>query len=195
MTIENGTNPKIPVLNAKGVAAHPYAPLEVGMLVYQRSRNSMMQPEDNRKAAFVFNWFREFHFIVLEDDMIDWVDHSPWLEKPIFMFHMTPPDFGEPLWRNAIPGVPIQHTLRRCDGYGGMVYTIEDFGDIHGNFKENITVSRANFLNKVRENIPEFQFPTSSYISPTTWREVSHLVTDEHGNLLENTVREQAPRT
>lgn len=195
MTFEMGTDTKIPVLNAKGVAAHPYAPLEVGMLVNQRNRNGMAQPDHVRKSAFVFNWFREFHFIELEDDMIDWVDDSPWLKKPIFMFHMDLPDYGEPLLRNAIKDVPIQHALRRCDGYKGMIYTIEDFGDIHGNFKESVTTSRANFLNKVKENIPDFQFPTSNYISPTVWREVSHLIVNEYGNLVETVVREPVERT
>jgi len=185
MTTESGINNKIPVLNAKGVGAHSYAPLEVGMLVYQRSRGDMSQPDNVRKSAFVFDWHREFHFIALEDEMIEWVDHSPWLDKPIFMFNMDLPDLGEPLFRNAIEGVPIQHTLRRCDGYDGKVYTIEDFGHIHGNFKESITASRADFLNKVKVNIPELQFPTTNYISETVWRESSHLTVDQNNNLKE----------
>lgn len=176
-------NTKIPVINAKGVAAHPYAPLEVGMLVNQRSRSDIMQREENRKAAFVFDWERAFFFIQLEDDMIDWVTDSPWLQKPIFMFQMARPSYDEPLFNNVMQGVPIQHTLRRCVGYKGMVYTLEDFGDIHANFRESLTLSRANFLNKVKENIPDFQFPSENYISRTAWRESSHHIVDINGEV------------
>lgn len=176
-------NNKIPVLNAKGVAAHPYAPLEVGMLVNQRNRYSFAQSDESRKAAFVFNWERAFFFIQLEEDMIDWVYDSPWLQKPIFMFQMMRPNYDEPLFNNVMKGVPIQHTLRRCDGYKGMVYTLEDFGDIHANFRDSLTLSRANFLNQVKANIPDFQFPTENYISPTAWRESAHHLVDENGDL------------
>ncbi|ANZ48920.1 hypothetical protein HOV30_gp070 [Erwinia phage Derbicus] len=189
MTVDFGRQNKIPVINAKGVAAHPYAPLEVGMLVHQRSRGLMSQPEENRKAAFVFNWERAFFFIHLEEDMIDWVNHSPWLTKPILMFQMSAPDFGQPLFYNAMPGVPIQHTIRRCEGYAGMVYTLEDFGDIQANFRESLTMSRANFLNKLKENIPDFQFPSENYVSPTTWRESSHHIVDIDGYVVSITHR------
>ncbi|ECG1798664.1 hypothetical protein D6R99_08165 [Salmonella enterica subsp. enterica] len=171
----------IPVINAKGVAAHPYAPLEVGMLVYQNARLAMIQPENVRKAAHVFNWQRSFWPISLEDDMIDWVEYSPLLTKPIFMLQMNgcvnPYPYDE-----HFKGVPIQHSLRRCVGYAGMILTLFDHGDTYqpGNV---LFKSRAEFLNQIKNNNPEIQFPTENYITPTTWVESSPLIPNEHAGL------------
>lgn len=179
----------IPVINAKGVAAHPYAPLEPGMLVYQNSRHDLIQPEHVRKAAHVFNWQRSFWPIELDDDMIDWVEHSPLLTKPIFMFQMNgcvnPYPYDE-----VFKGVPLQHSLRRCTGYEGMIFTLFDHGDTYqpGNI---IFKSRAAFLNQTKNNIPEMQFPTENYITPSVWTESSHLVPNEHAGL-ELTTHRQA---
>lgn len=168
----------IPVINAKGVEAHPYAPLKVGMLVYQASRHDTIQPEHVRKAAHVFDWERSFFFIQLEDDMIDWVTSSPWLSKPIFMFQMgglvSPYPFDE-----HCKGVPLQHSLRRCMGYEGMVFALFDHGDIYevGNA---IPKSRAAFMRRVKENIPDMQIPSENYITPDHWSETSILRPNEH---------------
>lgn len=159
---------KIPVLNGLGVAAHPYAPLKEGMLVYQRSRNDMMQPDEVRKSSFVFDWENVYYFIHLEDNMIDWVDSSPLLTKPIYIDQAYSEESYHDDYKRS--GVPIQFVLSPLKQYGCQVLTTIAYGDVNGNNElgVNFLKFKCDYLNALKNNIPDIQFPLDNYVSVET---------------------------
>lgn len=164
MIAEFGIHTKFPVLNAKGVAAHPYAPLKEGMLVYQRERNDMRQPEEVRKASFVLDWENVFYFIHLDDDMMDWVSHSPLLSKPIYLDQAWAEEDHPDEFKFA--GVPVQFSLATLKRYNSMILTTVAYGDVTG--CGNYLQYKCNYLNALKNNIPDVQFPLDNYISVDT---------------------------